>query len=86
MHFELNVSMYVAIYHLPTVQFHSCAWECAFGRDVGFSPENALALHLEHPTVEPEIAGAVPHPWKPDDILEDFQEFWDNMDSLNEML
>ena len=67
-------------------QVHNCAWECAFGRDVGFSPENALALHMDHPTLQPEIAGAVPHPWQPDSILKDFHDFWENLDSLSEML
>ena len=51
-----------------------------------FPPEKALALHMEDPTVSPEVAGAVPHLWQPEDILEDFQEFYENLDTLNEML
>ena len=67
-------------------QFHNINWECAFDQDVGFSLEKSLALLMENPAAPTEIAGAIPHPWEPDHILEDFQEFWEHLDSLNEML
>ena len=67
-------------------QLHNCSWECAFGRDVGLSSEQSLALLMETPTVEPEVERAIPHPWQPDHILEDFQEFWDILDSIDDTL
>ena len=51
--------------------------------DFSKSPEKSLALHMENPTVPP---GDIPIPWEPDIILEDFQEFLENLDSLNELL
>ena len=68
------------------LQLHNLSWECAFGRDVGLSPEQSLALHMEQGRVDPAVAGAIPHPWQPEHILQDFQEFWDHLDTLNESL
>ena len=67
-------------------QFHNCSWECAFGRDVDFSSEKSLVLLMDPPSVTPEVARAIPHPWQPEDILQEFQEFWENLDALNDML
>ena len=61
-------------------------WECTFGRDVGFTPEQSLVLHTEHPAVTPELAASIPHPWGAQDILQDYDEFLDNLDQLNESL
>jgi hypothetical protein len=69
--------------HRTEIEVHNCSWECAFGRDVGFSP---LVLHMDSPAVEPQVAEAIPHPWQPESIMEDFQEFWKNLDALNDML
>jgi hypothetical protein len=82
------VSVTPDLYHKThtEIEFHNLTWECAFGRGVDFSPEKSLALLMENPAAPPEITGAIPHPWQPDHILEDFQEFWENLDSLNEML
>ena len=62
------------------------SWECAFGRDAGLSPEQSLALHMEQGRVDSAVAGAIPHPWRPEHILQDFQEFLENLDSLNDIL
>ena len=35
----------------------------------------SLALLMENPAAPPEIAGAIPRPWQPDHILEDFRNF-----------
>ena len=78
-----NTSLLVRIINMAYLQFHNCSWECAFGREVGFSPDNPLAVN---PAVTPEVADAIPPSWQPDNILEDFQEFWENLDSINEML
>ena len=51
--------------------------------DFSKSPEKSLALHMENPTIPP---GDIPIPWEPDIILEDFQDFLENLDSLNELL
>jgi hypothetical protein len=82
---ELDLSGYHSDPHIE-IEFHNCAWECAFGRDVGLPPEKCLALHMENPAVSPEIARAIPHPWQPEHILEEFQEFWESLDTLNETL
>jgi hypothetical protein len=50
------------------------------------SPEQSVVLLMDPPAVEPEVAAAIPHPWQPKHILEDFQEFWENLDTLNDML
>ena len=76
----------ILLYSFLFFKFHSIAWECAFGRDAGFSPEQALALHMEHPTIEPSVGGAIPHPWQPEHILEDFEKVWEQLDALNEIL
>ena len=68
------------------LQFHNSSWECAFGRDVGLPPEQCLALHMENPAVSREVAGAIPHPWQPEYILDDFEDFWESLDSVNETL
>ena len=64
-------------------QFHNRGWECAFGHDAGLSPEKCLALYMETPADLPEITA---HPWQPDDILNDFKDYLDNLDILNEIL
>ncbi|CAI8016455.1 hypothetical protein GBAR_LOCUS10095 [Geodia barretti] len=85
---ELDLSQSSGYHSDPhiEIEFHNCAWECAFGRDVGLPPEKCLALHMENPAVSPEIARAIPHPWQPEHILEEFQDFWESLDSLNETL
>ena len=65
-------------------QLHNLAWECALGRDANLSPDQSLALYVEKGTVEPAVVEAVPRHWQPDDILADFQEFWDRLDTLNQ--
>jgi hypothetical protein len=68
------------------VALHNLAWECALGRDANLSPDQSLALYVEKGTVDPAVVEAVPRHWQPDDILADFQEFWDRLDTLNECL
>ena len=83
---SIILSLSSIICHIVFIQFHNLTWECAFGRGVDFSPEKSLALLMENPAAPSKITGAIPHPWQPDHILEDFQEFWENLDSLNSML
>jgi len=78
--------LHIVIYLFVFFKFHNIAWECAFGRDAGLSPEQALALHMEHPTIEPSVDRAIPHPWQPEHILEDFKEVWEHLDTLNKTL
>ena len=59
------------------------SWECAFA---GLSPEQSLDGWLGQGRVDPAVAGAIPHPWRPEHILQDFQEFLENLDSLNDTL
>ena len=40
---------------------------------------------METPADLPEIT-AHPDPWQPDDILNDFKDYLDNLDILNEIL
>ena len=87
---EVNHACRYSSPHILTnifLQFHNCLWECAFGRDVGLSPDKYLALHMvQNPAVLSEIASASPDPWQPENILTDFQEFCENLDSINEIL
>ena len=50
---------------------------------MGLTPEKALVLQLEDPAGATAAAGG---PWQPEDILQDFQEFWKYLDDLNETL
>ena len=67
-------------------QLHNLAWECAFGRDVGFSPDQSLALHVEHGTTNTRVFDSIPHPWQPELILRDFDDFWGHLETLNDKL
>ena len=68
------------------MQLHNLVWECALGRDANLSPDQSLALYMEKGTVDSAVLEAIPRHWQPDDILRDFQEFWDRLDTLNERL
>ena len=58
-----------------------------FGRDVYFSrADESLAFQRESIAASPEIAGAAPQSWQPDHILQDFQEFLEQLDDLNGIL
>ena len=62
-----------------------------FGRDVHFSRADESLAFQREPIVEsiaasPEIAGAAPQSWQPDHILQDFQEFLEQLDDLNGIL
>ena len=41
---------------------------------------------MEQPKIEPSVAGAIPHLWQPEHILEDVEEVWEQLDILNETL
>ena len=53
---------------------------------MGLTPEKALVLQLEDPAGATAVAGGIRDPWQPEDILQDFQEFWKYLDDLNETL
>ena len=66
-----------------SVQLHNLAWECAFGRDVSLLPRESLELHMEPGVVDPALTGAIPQPWQPSHIMQDFEQFWEHLDTLN---
>ena len=51
--------------------------------DFSKSPGKSLALHMENPTVPPRD---IPIPLQSGIILEDFEEFLENLDSLHDIL
>ena len=67
-------------------QLHNLSWECAFGRDMGLTPDQSLALHMERGSVDAGQFDSIPHPWHPELILRDYDDFWGHLDRLNSML
>ena len=69
------------------LQFHNILWECMFGKAIGLSPEQSLALFMEAPAISPEVAALIPpDPRDVEAILKDMDEVFENLDSLNESL
>ena len=71
---------------LYVLQLHNLAWECAFGCDVGFAPQQALALHMERGSVDMRQFDIIPHPWEVHSILRDFDTFWGHLETLTKKL
>ena len=58
-----------------------------FGKAIGLSPEQSLALFTEKPVISPEVATLIPpDPWDVGAILKDMDEVFKNLDILNESL
>ena len=80
------VTQFILCIFLP-LQFHNILWECMFGKAIGLSPEQSLALFMETPVISPEVAALIPpDPWDVGAILKDMDEVFENLDSLNESL
>ena len=72
---------------LLVLQFHSIIWECMFGKAIGLSPEQSLALFMKTPAVSPKVVSQIPpDPWDVATILKDMDEVFENLDTLNESL
>ena len=41
---------------------------------------------MEQRTVKTSEGGAIPHLWQPEQILTDFDEVWEELDTLNKVL
>lgn len=68
------------------MQFHNIKWEVTFGRDADLSPERSLLLHMDRPEVDPALLSSIAYPWDADTIVEDLEEMFDHLDTLNESL
>lgn len=68
------------------LQLHNLSWECAFGRDAGFSTDQVLALHIQRGSANTRDFDTIPHPWQVDNILRDFERFWGHLETLSEKL
>ena len=66
-------------------QLRNFLWECAFAKDVGQSPEEALALYLEDPST---VKARVPHPWDPETFInqQDLCNILQRVDWLSDQL
>ena len=67
-------------------QLHNLPWECAFGRDAGFSPSQALGLHVEQGAADVRQFDTIPHPWEAASVLRDFDLFWAHLETLTAQL
>ena len=78
--------MYVLI-QFCCLQLRNILWECAFAKDVGQAPEEALAPYMEHPSVDPIVKARVPHPWDPEIFISrDLHIILEIVDWLSEQL
>jgi hypothetical protein len=68
------------------VELHNLAWECAFGRDAGFSSNQALSLLIERGSVNTREFDLLPRPWQVDHIIRDFDNFWGHLEFLTDKL
>jgi hypothetical protein len=68
------------------VELHNLAWECAFGRDAGFSADKSLALHMERGSADTRQFDTIPYPWQTASILRDFDAFWSHLEALTDRL
>jgi hypothetical protein len=68
------------------VELHNLAWECAFGRDAGFSADKSLALHMERGSADTGQFDTIPYPWQTASILRDFDAFWSHLETLTDRL
>lgn len=58
-----------------------------FGKAIGLSPEQSLALFTKTPVISPEVASLIPpDPWDVETILKDMDEVFENLDGINESL
>ena len=58
-----------------------------FGKAIGLSPEQSLALFTETPVISPEVASLIPpDSWDVETILKDMDEVFENLDHINESL
>lgn len=67
------------------VEFHNVKWQVAFGKDVGFSPEESLLLDMDSPHVDPALLSSIAYPWNTETIGEDLEEVMKHLDTLNEL-
>lgn len=65
-----------------TPQFHNLAWERAFGGDTAFFPSQCLTAYMERGTENPTVVDSTLHSWLPDDILRDFDGFFESVDDV----
>ena len=55
-----------------------------FGKAIGLSPEQSLALFTETPVISPEVASLIPpDPWDVETILKDMDEVFENLDFIS---
>ena len=58
-----------------------------FGKAIGLSTEQSLALFMETPAISPKVVSQIPtDPWDVATILKDMDEVFENLDTLNESL
>jgi len=58
-----------------------------FGKAIGLSPEQSLALFMETPAISPKVVSQIPpDPWDVATILKNMDEVFENLDTLNESL
>jgi len=58
-----------------------------FGRTIGLSPEQSLALFMETPTISPKVVSQIPQdPWDIATILKDMDDVFQNLDEINKLL
>ena len=85
-HAEVEVSKQLLKYsvhkYFYSPQLHNLAWECAFGRDAGFSADKSLALHMERGSADTRQFDTIPYPWQTASILRDFDAFWSHLETL----
>ena len=70
------------------LQLNSILWECAFAKDAGHTPEKALSLYMEHPSVDAKVLAMVPHPWEPETFIsqDDLHSVLQKVDWLSQQL
>lgn len=70
------------------MQLSNAVWECAFGKVVGLSPEESLALHMEPSSVSDAVKMKVPDCCVPEDLItpEALEELFETLNWINERL
>ena len=65
-------------------------WESIFGKDINLSPDKVLSSHLSDPvalaSISSKLAANIPNSWDSSVIMEDFEDFYEHLNKLNEAL
>lgn len=70
------------------LQLSNILWESSFAKDIGQTPEEAISLYMEDPSVDPTVKTKVPDPWDPATFIsqKDLHSILEKVDWLSKQL